>query len=106
MLVYVQDINLIIKNLILLLLRESLDILVVLLIMEFWYFKDTNISLAGFSDADWAGNADIRKSTSGGCFYLGNNLVSWNRKKKNSISLSTAEAKYIALGSFAHSYCG
>ena len=29
-----------------------------------------------YSDADWAGNADDRKSTSGGCFYVGNNLVS------------------------------
>ena len=31
-----------------------------------WFSKDTNSSLAGYSDADWAGNADDRKSTSGG----------------------------------------
>jgi hypothetical protein len=31
--------------------------------------------LAGYSDADWAGNADDRKSTSSGCFYVGTNLV-------------------------------
>ena len=42
---------------------------------------------------------DDRKSTSGGCFYLGNNLVSWMSKKQNSVSLSTAEAEYIAAGS-------
>ncbi|KAK0583735.1 hypothetical protein LWI29_002305 [Acer saccharum] len=54
---------------------------------------------ASFSDADWAGNCDDRKSTSGGCFFLGNNLVSWFCKKQNSISLSTAEAEYIAAGS-------
>ena len=41
-----------------------------------WYNKDTNDVLTGYSDADWAGNADDRKSTSGGCFYVGNNLVS------------------------------
>ena len=41
-----------------------------------WYSKDTNDVLAGYSDADWAGNANDRKSTSGGCFYLSNNLVS------------------------------
>ena len=64
-----------------------------------WYSKDTNGNLVGFSDADWAGNADDRKSTSGGCFYVGNNLVSWLSKKQNSISLSTAEAEYIAAGS-------
>ncbi|KAK0593555.1 hypothetical protein LWI29_006532 [Acer saccharum] len=64
-----------------------------------WYSFDTNPSLVGFSDADWAGNCDDRKSTSGGCFFLGNNLVSWFCKKQNSISLSTAEAEYIAVGS-------
>ena len=45
---------------------------------------------------DWARSVDDRKSTSGGCFYLGNNLISWMSKKQNSVSLSTAEAKYIA----------
>lgn len=39
------------------------------------------------------------KSTSDGCFYLGNNLVPWMSKKQNSISLSTAEAEYIAAAS-------
>ncbi|CAM8956687.1 unnamed protein product [Rhodiola kirilowii] len=61
-----------------------------------WCTKDANPHLVGFCDADWAGNAEDRKSTSGGCFFLGNNLVSWFSKKKNSISLSTAEAEYIA----------
>ena len=42
---------------------------------------------------------DDRKSTSGGCFYHGNNLVSWMSKKQNFVSLSTAEAEYIAAGS-------
>jgi hypothetical protein len=64
-----------------------------------WYSFDTNDSLVGFSDADWAGNCDDRKSTSGGCFFLGNNLVSWFCKKQNSISLSMVEAEYIAAGS-------
>ncbi|XP_065616980.1 secreted RxLR effector protein 161-like [Quercus suber] len=64
-----------------------------------WYTKDSNECLAGYSDADWAGCIDDRKSTSGGCFYLGNNLVSWISKKQNSVSLSTAEAEYIAAGS-------
>ena len=41
-----------------------------------WYSKDTSDILAGYSDADSAGNVDDRKSTSGGCFYMGNNLVS------------------------------
>ncbi|KAH9780169.1 hypothetical protein KPL71_007985 [Citrus sinensis] len=56
-------------------------------------------SMIGYSDAYGAGNADDRKSIIRGCFYLGNNLVSWHSKKQNSISLSTAEAEYIAAGS-------
>ena len=40
-----------------------------------WYSKDKSDILAGYSDADWGGNADDRKSTSEGCFYVGNNLV-------------------------------
>ncbi|CAM8956858.1 unnamed protein product [Rhodiola kirilowii] len=64
-----------------------------------WYTKDTNPHLVGYCDADWAGNAEDRKSTSGGCFFLGNNLVSWFSKKQNSISLLTVEAEYIAAGS-------
>ncbi|TYK21443.1 gag-pol polyprotein [Cucumis melo var. makuwa] len=41
-------------------------------------------------------SADDRKSTSGGCFFLRNNLVSWFSKKQNCVSLSTVEAEYIA----------
>ena len=64
-----------------------------------WYSKDTSDVLAGYSDVEWAKNANDRKSTSGDCFYVGNNLVSWMSKKQNSISLSTAEAEYIAASS-------
>ena len=56
------------------------------------------MSRAGFSDSDWAGNVDDRKSTIGGCFYVGANLVAWMSKKQNFVSLSTAEADYIAVG--------
>ena len=64
-----------------------------------WYSKKTNDVLTGYSDADQAGNADDIKSTLGGCFYVGNNLVSWMSKKQNSISLSTAEVEYITTDS-------
>ena len=33
-----------------------------------WYSKDSNVSFVGFSDANWTGNADDRKSISGSCF--------------------------------------
>ncbi|KAA0053468.1 gag-pol polyprotein [Cucumis melo var. makuwa] len=45
-----------------------------------------------------ARSADDRKSTSGGCFVLGNNLTSWLSRKQNCVSLSTAEAEYITAG--------
>ena len=64
-----------------------------------WYSKDTSDVLTGYSNANWVGIADDRKSTSGGCFYVGNNIVSWMSKKQNSISSSTVEAKYIVVGS-------
>ena len=63
------------------------------------YSKESNLSFVGFSDSDWTGNADDRKSTTGGCFYVGANLVAWMSKKKNSVFLSTAETEYIATGS-------
>ena len=58
-----------------------------------------NECLAGYLNVDWVGCIDDRKSTSGGCFYLGNNLVSWMSKKQNSVYLSTTEAEYIVAGS-------
>ncbi|XP_058733548.1 uncharacterized mitochondrial protein AtMg00810-like [Vicia villosa] len=48
--------------------------------------------LTRYCDAEWAGSADDRKSTSTGCFFLGNNLISWLSKKQSCVSLSTAEA--------------
>lgn len=63
-----------------------------------WYPKRTNLSISGYSDADFAGYKVDRKSTSG-CFqYLGTSLISWFSKKQNSVALSTAEAEYIAAG--------
>ena len=53
----------------------------------------------GFSDSDWAGNLDDRKYTSGGCFYLGSNFVSWHCKKQNSVSLSYVESEHVTSGS-------
>ncbi|KAL8148832.1 hypothetical protein AgCh_005997 [Apium graveolens] len=64
-----------------------------------WYPGDSGFDLTGYSDADYAGCRIDRKSTTGTCQFLGNKLVSWFSKKQNSVSTSTAEAKYIAAGS-------
>ena len=51
----------------------------------------------GFSDSDWAGDIDDRKSTSGYLFRIGNATVSWGSKKQSCVALSTAEAEYMSL---------
>ena len=43
---------------------------------DIWDTQDTTSSLVGYCDADCVGNSDEEKSTSYGCFFLGNNLVS------------------------------
>ena len=51
----------------------------------------------GYSDADWGGDLDDRKSTSGYVFLISGGAVSWRSKKQSCIALSTAEAEYVAL---------
>ena len=54
-------------------------------------YYDTN----GYFNANWIGNVEDRKNTSGAYFFIGDCLVTWLSKKHNSIFLSTSEAKYI-----------
>ncbi|KAJ9538185.1 hypothetical protein OSB04_030918 [Centaurea solstitialis] len=61
-----------------------------------WYPKGSSFELIGYTDSDHAGCKLDRKSTSGACQFLGNKLVSWSSRKQNCVSLSTAEAEYIA----------
>ncbi|KAD6796174.1 hypothetical protein E3N88_07070 [Mikania micrantha] len=61
-----------------------------------WYSNGHSCKLVAFSDSDYAGCKLTRKSTSGGCQFLGNCLVSWQSKKQTSVATSTAEAEYIA----------
>ena len=57
-----------------------------------WYPQGNHLDLYAFTDADWEGFVDDRKSTSGETFYLGGCMVSWCSKKQSIVSLSTAEA--------------
>jgi hypothetical protein len=53
--------------------------------------------IVAYSDADWAGCPDTRRSTSGYCVYLGGALVSWSSKRQATVSRSSAEAEYRAV---------
>ena len=65
------------------------------------YTNNETTECAGYCDADWAGNIDDRKSTSGYLFSLSGAPVSWRSKKQSCVALSTAEAEYVALASAA-----
>ena len=55
----------------------------------------------GYSDADYAGDPDTRKSTSGYVFMLGGGAVSWSSKLQPVVAMSTTEAEYIAVATAA-----
>ena len=57
-----------------------------------WYKLGGHLDLKVFTNAEWVGNIDDRKSTGGGAFFLGKRLVSWTSKKQNYTSQSTIEA--------------
>ncbi|KAK2976159.1 hypothetical protein RJ640_001087 [Escallonia rubra] len=66
-----------------------------------WYSQVSNFRLVGFSDSDWAGCLDDRRSTSGSIFNLGSGAITWTSKRQATIALSSSEAEYIAATSSA-----
>nr|GEV88604.1 uncharacterized mitochondrial protein AtMg00810-like [Tanacetum cinerariifolium] len=61
-----------------------------------WYLRDSLFVLEAYSDSDYAGANLDRKSTTGGCQFLGRRLISWQCKKQTIIATSTTEAEYVA----------
>ncbi|GJU20508.1 hypothetical protein Tco_1153850 [Tanacetum coccineum] len=61
-----------------------------------WYPKDSPFDLVAFIDSDYAGASLDRKSTTGGCQFLGYRLISWQCKKQTVVANSITEAEYIA----------
>jgi histone deacetylase 1/2 len=66
-----------------------------------WIRKNPSTLVSAFSDADWAGCPDDRRSTGGFAVYLGSNLVSWSARKQPTVSRSSTEAEYKALANAA-----
>ena len=61
------------------------------------YNKSASGILQGFSDADWAGDYETRRSTTGFMFISGGAAVSWASKLQKTVALSTMKAEYMAL---------
>nr|GEW31396.1 putative ribonuclease H-like domain-containing protein [Tanacetum cinerariifolium] len=67
-----------------------------------WYPKESPFDLVAYSDSDYGGATQDRKSTTEGCQFLGRRLISWQCKKQTIVATSTTEAEYVA----AASCCG
>ncbi|GAU13002.1 hypothetical protein TSUD_173010 [Trifolium subterraneum] len=65
------------------------------------YRRNEEMKLQGWSDSDYAGDLDDRKSTSGYVFMLGSSIISWSSKKQAIVTLSTTEAEFVAAASCA-----
>nr|GEZ52859.1 uncharacterized mitochondrial protein AtMg00810-like [Tanacetum cinerariifolium] len=64
-----------------------------------WYPKDSPFDLVAYSDSDYTDASLDRKSTTGGCQFLGCRLISWQCKKQTVVATSLTEAEYVAAAS-------
>ncbi|GKA27755.1 putative ribonuclease H-like domain-containing protein [Tanacetum coccineum] len=64
-----------------------------------WYLKDSSFDLVAYTYSDYARASLDRKSTTGGCQFLGCRLISWQCKKQTVVANSTTKAEYVATSS-------
>ena len=62
-----------------------------------WYERGNDFTLCTYTNDDWVGHMDDRKSTSGEAFFIGGRLVSWLSNKLYCISHSTAKVEYVVV---------
>nr|GEU57350.1 ribonuclease H-like domain-containing protein [Tanacetum cinerariifolium] len=68
-------------------------------------FSSSTTSLVAYSDVDWAGCPTTRRSTSGYCVFLGNNLLLWSAKRQPKLSRFSAEAAYRGVANVVVETC-
>lgn len=66
-----------------------------------WYFNHANIKLFGFSDSDWIGSIDDRRSTFRFFLSLRSGGIAWTSKKQATLALLSPEVKYTVAASSA-----
>ncbi|GKA18844.1 putative ribonuclease H-like domain-containing protein [Tanacetum coccineum] len=71
-----------------------------------WYSKDSPFELVAYTNSDYAGATQDRKSTIGGCLFLGNRLISWQCKKQTVVATSTTEVEYVVGDEAVHKELG
>jgi len=60
-------------------------------------YRPPPLRLTGYSDADWAGDVNTRRSTTGYVVMLNNGAIAWRSQRQPTVALSTMEAEYMAL---------
>ncbi|GJX07620.1 putative ribonuclease H-like domain-containing protein [Tanacetum coccineum] len=67
--------------------------------LSLWYPRESPLYLIAYSDSDYAAANLDRKSTTGGCQFLGRRLISWQCQKQTIVATSTTKAEYVAAAS-------
>ncbi|GKD43833.1 ribonuclease H-like domain-containing protein [Tanacetum coccineum] len=89
-----DEYNALVKNGTWILVPRTSDVNLGTLELGLQLYASATTSLVGYTNADWAGCPSTRRSTSGYCVFLGDNLLSWSAKRQHTISRSSAEAEY------------